>query len=747
MALQRVSIHIQGIVQGVGFRPFIHRLVQEHGLCGWIKNSSSGVELELEGRREALEAFLADIPAKAPKLALIEKLEASYSEELCGYEDFRILESRREEKRNTLISPDISICDDCLRELKDRGDRRHGYAFINCTNCGPRFTIIKDIPYDRPGTSMARFPMCPDCEREYNDINDRRYHAQPDCCPDCGPQLEYLDEEGCAVPGDAIELARERLKAGGIVAIKGLGGMHLACMAEDAELVNKLRRRKQRDEKPFALMCRDAQCAERICRMSEEEKALLESFRRPIVLLEKKEKGLVHISENGYIGLMLPYTPLHYLLMGEDIELLVMTSANLSDKPIMYKNDEALTELHGIADGYLLHNREIVTRCDDSLCWVLDGKEYFARRSRGYVPFPISAAKSLRQILACGAEQKASFALSRGNYIFPSQHIGDLKNLESFENYAQQTGHFAHMFDIRPEALVCDLHPDYMSSAFAADMAEREGIPLIKVQHHHAHMAACMADNGVDEKVISLVWDGTGLGTDGTVWGAECLIGAYEGYERFGSIRPIPLPGGDRAAKEIKRLEWSLLDAAGLDTGHIENTENYRMMRDNGINCPLSSGMGRLFDGVSAILGIKEKCSYEGQAAVLLEAAATEHDGVYPISFERGDLLRFDWRDMIRAIASDKAAGLEMGKIAAKFMNTLIEMALRQCLAAREKSGLNTVALSGGSFQNMYIMKRLPRRLEAAGFRVLHHGRISCNDEGISVGQLMIANAILNKGK
>jgi len=412
LALQTVSIHIQGIVQGVGFRPFIHRLVQEHGLCGWIKNSSSGVEMELEGRREALEAFVEDLPRRAPKLAVIEKLQAEYSDELRGFEGFRILESKREETRSTLISPDICICDDCLRELRRPGDRRHGYAFINCTNCGPRFTIIKDIPYDRPGTSMARFPMCPDCEREYNDINDRRYHAQPDCCPDCGPRLEYLDENGNTVPGDAIELAREKLKSGGILAIKGLGGIHLACMAEDAQLVNKLRRRKQRDEKPFALMCRDSGCAERICRISDKERAVLESFRRPIVLLEKREKGYEHISENGYIGLMLPYTPLHYLLMGEDIELLVMTSANLSDKPIMYKNDEALTELHGIADGFLLHDREIVTRCDDSLCWVLGGREYFARRSRGYVPFPISSAKALGQILACGAEQRPASPLA-----------------------------------------------------------------------------------------------------------------------------------------------------------------------------------------------------------------------------------------------------------------------------------------------------------------------------------------------
>ena len=737
--MQRLSIHIQGIVQGVGFRPFIHKLVQGCGLKGYIKNSSSGVEMELEGEKSQLAAFLKELPQKAPRLAVIERIQAEYSDQLRGYEDFRILESKTEALRNTLISPDIAVCGDCLRELRDKKDRRYRYPFINCTNCGPRFTIIKDVPYDRAMTSMSVFPMCRDCAEEYADINDRRYHAQPDCCPDCGPELFYLDAKGERLGGDAIELAREKLKAGGIVAIKGLGGIHLACRVEDEAVVKELRRRKQRDEKPFAIMCRDTECAEKICRVSDDEKRVLESFRRPIVLLEKKQPGLGHISENNYVGVLLPYTPLHYLLFGNDIDMLVMTSANLSDKPVMYDNDEAVNELRGIADGYLLNNRDIQTRCDDSLCWVLEGEEYFARRSRGYVPFPVSSEKPLRQILACGAEQKASFCLSRGNYIFPSQHIGDLKNLETFENYAQQTGHFRRMFDIKPEVLACDLHPDYMSSGFAREYAEEEKLPLIKIQHHHAHMAACMADNGVDERVIGLIWDGTGLGTDGTVWGAECLIGDYEGFERFGSILPIPLPGGDRAVKELARVGWSLLYSAGLDAAHIPGAEGYKMMCERKLNCPLSSGMGRLFDGVAAILGIKDKCSYEGQAAVLLEAAAEPDGGLYPISFQ-GDILRFDWRDMIRAIVSDKQAGKATGKIAASFMNTLIEMAVRQCVAAREHSGVNTVCLSGGSFQNMYIMQRLPKRLEAEGFRVLRHRRVSTNDEGLSLGQLMIAN-------
>lgn len=734
--MERLCLKIRGIVQGVGFRPFVHKLVRRCGLSGYIKNTSSGVALELEGERPALERFVALLPEQAPILAVIESMEASYSPELRGYEGFEIRQSQREEFRNTLISPDIGICEDCLRELRDPRDRRYRYPFINCTNCGPRFTIIKDIPYDRAKTSMAGFPMCPDCDREYHDIDNRRYHAQPDCCTSCGPRVFYLDEAGHEIPGDGIELAREALKAGKIVAVKGLGGMHLACRCDDEALVRKLRRRKQRDEKPFALMCRDVDCVRRICRLSEAEEKVLTSFRRPIVLLEKRQPGLEYLSENGYLGVMLPYTPLHYLLFGDDMDMLVMTSANLSDTPILFKNAEALEKLQGIADGFLLHNREIQTRCDDSLCWVLEGKEYPARRSRGYVPFPLRMEGTLQSILACGAEQKASFCLSKGSYVFPSQHIGDLKNMETLENYTQQIAHFKHLFDIEPTLAACDLHPDYMSTEYAQSM----GLPLVQVQHHHAHMAACMADNGLEGEVIGLVWDGTGYGTDGTAWGGECLTGGYESFQRFGHILPMALPGGDRATKEIDRLAFSLLYAAGCDTSAIPAAETYRAMLAAGLNCPLSSGMGRLFDGVAAILGIRTRCSYEGQGAVLLEAAAKDDGETYPIRLS-GTPLVFDWREMIRAIVQDRQRGIDSGVIAARFMNTLVEMAVEMAKAAREETGLNRVCLSGGSFQNIYIMHRLPDRLRAEGLRVYHHSRVSTNDEGIALGQLMIANA------
>ncbi len=741
----RAHIEIQGIVQGVGFRPFIHKLVKEYGLRGYIKNTSSGVELELEGREQEIRAFAADIPEKAPKLALIEKIETGFSGELENFKDFKILESKTEQFRNTLISPDIGICDDCLRELRDKKDRRYKYPFINCTNCGPRFTIIKDIPYDRAKTSMSDFPMCKNCSMEYHDIENRRYHAQPDCCGECGPKVFFTDGEGNELPEEPIETARQYLKSGKIVAIKGLGGMHLACACDDEKTAMELRHRKQRDEKPFAVMCRDIECVKKLCYVSADEEKILTGFRKPIVLLRKREKGFSYVSENNYMGVMLPYTPLHCLLFGDDIDMLIMTSANLSDTPIMYKNDEALEKLHGIADGFLLNNREIQTRCDDSLCWVRNGGEYFARRSRGYVPFPVKVAECREQILACGAEQKASFCLSKGDYAFPSQHIGDLKNMETLENYQQQIEHFKRLFDIEPVCIACDLHPDYMSTVYAEEKSRELQVPLVKVQHHHAHMCSCMADNNLNESVIGLIWDGTGYGTDGTVWGGECLIGDYDGFDRFGSIREIPLPGGDKAAKEIYRTAISILRQSSCPYNDYKNSAVIDSMLTANFNCPKSSGMGRLFDGAAAILGIKSETSYEGQGAVLLEAAAGDEEGAYTVEFYGAEPVRFDWRPMIGQMVKEKESGTEIGIISARFMNTLIKMGTEMCKMAREKTGINSVVLSGGSFQNMYIMNRLPEALKNEGFQVYCHRRVSCNDEGISLGQLMAAQKAIIK--
>lgn len=743
MAVESLSLKIRGIVQGVGFRPFVHKLARQWQLKGRVKNSSSGIELELEGERAALEGFLEALPKQAPVLCLIESMEAQWSESIKGYEDFKIQASLVEQRRATLVSPDIATCPDCLREMRDKKDRRYRYPFINCTNCGPRFTIIKDLPYDRPGTSMGSFPMCPDCRREYEDIEDRRYHAQPDCCPDCGPRLRFLTGSGEEQEGDPLELAKAAIEAGQILCVKGLGGMHLACRADVPEVTAKLRRRKHRDEKPFALMARDIAAAERICHVSEEETALLESRQRPIVLLRKRSKGMEHISENGYIGLMLPYAPLHHLLL-EDRDLLVMTSANISDLPIIYKDSEALSQLKGIADAWLLHDREIQTRCDDSLCFCLDGKEYPVRRSRGYVPYPIIVdGLEDQQILACGGEQKAGFALSRGRQVFLSQHIGDLKNLETLECYSQQIEHFKRLFDISPEAVACDMHPDYLSTAYARE----QGLPLIQVQHHHAHMAACMADSGLEGPVLALTWDGTGYGADGTSWGGELLAGDYGSFRRLGHILPLALPGGDKAAKDIRRLAVSITYAAGEDSSFIAESDIFRRMLEKDINCPKSSGMGRLFDAAAALIGIKDRAGYEGQGAVLLEAAAREGEGgrLYPYELA-GSPLVFDWRPMVTAMVKDREQGRSKADMAAAFMDTLIHMAAESLIAAGRETGLDRVCLSGGSFQNMYIMGRLPRILEKEGFRVYHHSRVAPNDQGLSLGQLMVAQAKL-KGK
>ena len=784
--LERILLKIHGIVQGVGFRPFIHKLVREYGLCGFICNTSSGVELELEGEKESLDRFLSDLPGKAPKLALIEQMETVRGLELRGYKNFEIRHSKTEVSRNTLISPDICICEDCLRELFTSEDRRYRYPFINCTNCGPRFTIIRDIPYDRVNTSMGKFPMCPQCNAEYGNIENRRYHAQPDCCPDCGPEVSFSageTDKNVVFGDDAIRAAREFLRAGRIVAVKGLGGVHLACGIDDPELIRELRRRKHRDEKPFALMCRNTEAAKKICRIRADEEHVLANFHRPIVLLPKREdpecgtrESLQEISDNNYLGIMLPYTPLHYLLFGDDIDILIMTSANLSDTPVIYENGEALEKLRGIADGFLLHNRDIVTRCDDSLCYVLQGKEYFLRRSRGYVPYPVpveslSGPPDSPSLLACGAEQKASFSLSKGNYVFQSQHIGDLKNMETFEHYTQQISHFERMFDIIPQAVVCDLHPDYLSSGYAAELSKKKEIPLVRVQHHHAHMASCMADNSLSGNVIGLIWDGTGLGTNGTIWGGECLVGGYAAFRRFGSIRPIPLIGGDKAVTEISRIAYVFLKETEkafpdvlpqLAVFASEKTAQYDRMLVSGLNCPISTGMGRLFDGVAAILGIRETAGYEGQAAILLEACAGSRikenreygsPKYYDIDFyhARGEtgmeVYTFDWRPMVAGIVSDLRTGCGKSFVAEKFLNTLVEMAVRQCDAARSAFGWNRVVLSGGVFQNMILMSRLPERLRAENFEVFIHHRISCNDEGISLGQLVVANERRKNGE
>ena len=849
----RMHLSVSGIVQGVGFRPFLYKEVTAAGLTGWIRNDSDGVEMELEGEQTVLERFVGDFSAHIPRMARIDRLQTERMDAPAEYADFRILPSQAYAHRHALVSPDLCVCEDCLAELADPSDRRYGYPFINCTNCGPRFTIVRDVPYDRRNTTMRAFPMCPSCAAEFEDVASRRFHAQPDCCPDCGPHLIYQAAlpAGLAAgktdqhPDDAeaVRRAAADLRDGKIVAVKGLGGIHLACRADDPPLIRQLRQRKQRDRKPFALMCANLAEAAKYCVISDAEASWLSSPARPIVLLKKKVPGsFPELSRNGYLGIMLPYAPLHFLLFAAGAPgSLVMTSANLSDRPILYTNEQALQELSGIADAFLLHNRDIHVRCDDSLMWIVDDEPYFVRRSRGFVPSPLplfapgsaqtengrasgqkkqaeEAAGFCVPVLACGAEQKATFSLAKGERVFPCQHIGDLKNAETLENYEQQIRHFEKLFDIRPEKLVCDLHPDYLSTRYAEERAEQESLPLIRIQHHWAHMASCMADNGLDKPCIGIIWDGTGYGTDGTIWGGEFLIGDLKGFERRGTILPMPLAGGDTAIHEIWRIGLGLLgmfrrglhgtvenspesagqasekDSACITAGQAMQVNSactaaeqcflsrlekegvppakcraVQRMLDADLNCPATTSIGRLFDGVSALLGICTEASYEGEGAILLEtaaeaypdenraytwrildiegspAAAAEKAAFFrnsmsaPEEAENGWLSVWDYRPMLTEAMADFAAGTEPGRIAARFLNTLTEMAAETACRIRAKTGLSTVVLSGGVFQNQILLAGISRRLREEGFAVCRHRLVSANDEGISLGQLMIA--------
>jgi len=747
--LLRIHLQIEGIVQGVGFRPFLHRLAHHYGLAGWCRNTVFGVELELEGMPEQLAGFRQALEQQPPPMAQISHIRQTPCPRPLGETGFSIRESCREGHPDTLISPDIATCPQCLAELRNPSDRRWRFPFINCTNCGPRFTIVKALPYDRDMTSMSVFPMCPDCEAEYHDIATRRYHAQPDCCPVCGPDLVFYAHGREPDREDPIAQAKAFLSQGKIVAIKGLGGYHLACRADCPDTVALLRQRKRRDERPFALMCRDTEAAKKLCFLSDEEEARLTSPRAPIVLLRKRPECPSGLSQTRELGIMLPYTPIHHLLM-EDFETLVMTSMNVSDQPTLcdlgygrkMARDPIQEQARNLADGLLVHDRQIVNRCDDSLLRVFRGKDYFFRRSRGYAPEPVRLTVEASGILACGAEQKASFAFSRGRNAFLAQHIGDLKDLNTFRFYEEQIFTFEERFGIETTRLVCDLHPDYLSTEYARKRSREENLPLLQVQHHHAHMAACMADNALEGQCIGLIWDGTGYGTDGTIWGAECLAGGYDSFQRLASITPIALPGGDRCTHDIGRVTHSLLWSAGLaeESTHPQSLQ-LTLMLERGLNSPKASSMGRLFDGVYCLLTGRQQVTYEGQGAILLEAMADENEtGSYSIPLrEEGPLLLLDTAAFVPVILADLKSGSHPRQTAARFMNAMVCLALRQCQWVREKTGLHRVVLSGGVFLNHWLLSRICASLEEAGFIPYHHSRVSTNDQGIALGQTLIA--------
>ncbi len=801
---RRARVRVTGTVQGVGFRPYVYRLASELGLSGFVLNDAHGVLLEVEGRDAAVGEFLKRLGPEAPRLAV---LEQTLAEELApeGSRAFEIRASPRGELADAPVTPDSATCEDCLRELFDPADRRHRYPFINCTNCGPRFTIVRGIPYDRPYTTMAGFEMCPRCRQEYEDPADRRFHAQPNACPRCGPSVALLDAAGnpAAVAGareevraaialrggagsrDDVRAAAIALRGGAIVAVKGIGGFHLACRADDDQAVVALRSRKHREDKPFALMAASPAAAQTLVALGDEELALLLGPERPIVLAPRMAGAMVAdaVAPGATeLGVMLPYSPLHHLLLADVGTALVMTSGNVSDEPIAYEDEEALRRLAGLADLFLVHNRPIETRTDDSVLRMVGAggrrRTAFLRRSRGYVPasLPLPGGTEL-ELLACGAELKSTFCLAKGERAWVSHHIGDLENYETLRSFTAGIEHFKRLFAVRPAVVAHDLHPEYLSTKYALESDDAE---LVGVQHHHAHLAACLAEHGLEGPAVGVIFDGTGYGIDGTVWGGELLYGDLSGFRRVGMLRPVRLPGGERAIRQPWRMACAWLCAAddgsapGLPPGLVPDDGSAprlppSLLPDDGsaprlppslvphvsagawqdvcglirsgMASPLTSSMGRLFDAVAALCGIRAAVNYEGQAAIELERACDPSArGAYPlaVALDEGALV-LDPRETVRAVASEVSAGVPVGLIASRFHAAVATAALEAAVRAASEHATELVVLSGGVFQNRRLLSRLAEDLSAAGLQVLVPEQLPVNDGGISYGQAAVA--------
>ena len=769
-----VRIRVGGVVQGVGFRPFVYRLAHEHDLKGWVRNTSGNVEIEVDGDEDRVKNFLVDLEAKAPPLARIGSIDITYPspeshnkyatyEKYEKFEKFEIRESTSQEGKYQLVSPDIATCEDCLSDIFSPADRRYRYPFTNCTNCGPRFTIIEDIPYDRPNTTMRKFQMCPQCQQEYDDPLDRRFHAQPNACPQCGPELSLVDSNGNALQyNDVIKASGELLRAGSILALRGLGGFQLACDATNEEAINLLRRRKRRASKPFAVMMATLEDIERHCFMSPEEGKLLRSPECPIVLLRWKHSSS-NISPSvapnlKYLGSMLPYTPLHHLLLRESAKPLVMTSGNLSEEPIAKDNDEGLRRLGGIADYFLLHNRDIHARYDDSV-FFMTGTPQSIRRARGYAPFPTPLPFQSKQVLACGAELKNTFCLTKDNNAFLSQHIGDMENEETLEHFENTIELYKKLFRIAPEAIAHDMHPEYLSTKYAIQAGTEQGLNLIPVQHHHAHIVSCMAENGVEGPVIGIAFDGAGYGSDGTIWGGEFLIADWRTFQRAGHLEYVPLLGGEAAIKKPYRMALSYLytllgeqdekfslDGLPFSKLHPAELAILKQQLARRINCPLTSSAGRLFDTVAAIIGVREEIDYEAQAAIELEMLAPNEwdksEGTsYPFSIIHEEEMRvIKLGDLLSAVINDVKAQVPTSIISLRFHNTVAHIMLEMCKLISKDTGITQVALSGGVFQNRLLLTLTTTALQREGYEVLTHHLVPCNDGGISLGQAIIAN-------
>jgi hydrogenase maturation protein HypF len=761
---------VRGIVQGVGFRPFVYNLAHELGLTGYVLNSSAGVTIEIEGVASQVEEFVARLRNHPPPLAQIEEF-ATADLEPRGDTTFVIRHSEAQPGEFVLISPDVATCDDCWRDFGNPANRRYGYPFTNCTNCGPRYTIIQDIPYDRPATTMAKFRMCASCQAEYDDPSNRRFHAQPNACPECGPALALVArDKKFPEPYDyqvantvaILRRIRELLCEGMIVAVKGLGGFLLACDAQNDDAVRQLRRRKRRSDKPFALMARDTAAVETFCDVTPEERDSLVSPKRPIVILQRRSDTDLPADiapGNNSIGVMLPYTPLHYLLFSDSpdessqFRALVMTSGNISEEPIVTSNEEAWERLREVADWFVFHNRDIYMRADDSVVRVFENRERALRRSRGYVPHPVDLGIELQEVLACGAELKNTLCLTKGRYAILSQHIGDLENYETLVFFEETLANLKKLFRVKPRAVAHDLHPQYMSTQFALRLPLE---PKIGVQHHHAHIASCMAENHVSGKVIGVAFDGTGYGTDGKIWGGEFLVADFLSFERRAHLRYVPLPGGDAAVRQPWRMAMSYLRdtfgarSTGMDLPIFRDVPKQSItivdaMLARGLNCFDTSSCGRLFDAVSSIVGLRHEVTFEGQAAIELEMIADPSvERVYPFEITANDPAQIDVRPMIEAIVSDVARAVSARQIAAAFHNTLAALIVEVCGGIRSRDALDRVCLSGGTFQNVFLLQRAVRGLRESGFEIFLHAKVPPNDGGIALGQAVIANAVLS---
>ena len=753
--MQRRAITISGIVQGVGFRPFLFRLAARFHLSGYARNDGGHVTVEVEGTAEALERFAAALTAETPALARIDAI-SSRLVPILWTSGFEIRESGSNAGHDVFVSPDVATCADCLRELLDPADRRFRYPFINCTNCGPRLTIVTGAPYDRRRTTMASFVMCDSCRAEYENPLDRRFHAQPIACPACGPQLRLADESGEPLAGhDALGDFAAALVNGQIGALKGVGGFHLVCDATNDVTVRRLRSRKHREEKPFAIMVLDAEVVSAVCEISAEEEALLRSRGAPIVLLTRRNAAGVAAAVapgNRHLGVMLPYTPVHHLLLrAVDQRPLVMTSGNRSDEPIARDNEEALEQLRGIADVFLLHNRGIHVRCDDSVTRIVGHKELPIRRSRGYAPQPITLPfEVLSPILAVGGQLKGTFALARETHAFLSHHLGDLDHHQAFRAFQSDVSLYEKLFRLQPACIAHDVHADYASTRFAHET----GLPLIAVQHHHAHVASCMAENGLTSQVIGVSFDGLGLGSDGAVWGGEFLVGGYGGFRRAAHLRYVGMPGGDQATREPWRMALAHRRDAEIECPELSARSpgaEFRVvdqMLARQFNTPMTSSMGRLFDAVASLIGVRDRVSYEGQAAMELEWLATEtaKGGSYPFALthsEHAGPIILDTRPLIQEIVAEIAKKVDAKVIARRFHSTVSEMITEVCREVRQETGLTSAVFSGGVFMNALLTTEATARLEGDGFTVYRHRLVPPNDAGLSLGQVAIAAARL----